>query len=249
MLATCLKLSSNVIMDCQEMHVVITQSFLPMIAALVAYSQDSHATIGLMLKAIKMLQEQVAVLQKSIKETGSGLDDEHKPPAKSGSLPPSIPSSATPVHEEPPWKSKTPPNDPTETRTFIGKTWYFCTKCLVTSSWVSMHQMSIHTDTHGATKLKALKHHDSHCFQHLPSKCPELLSLLDTKPSASWIPKKPRANIAAAKAETLDDVKAILNLTKSFPWSGLVNGMAIMSVVGEYSMDLDPFIILLKTKK
>jgi len=58
------------------------------IAALLAYAQDSHATIGLMLKAIKMLQKQVAALQKSIKETGSGIDDDCKPPAKSGSLPP-----------------------------------------------------------------------------------------------------------------------------------------------------------------
>jgi len=60
----------NAIMDCQETHVVITQLFLPIalllqpdpplktshITALVAYSQDSHATIGSLLKAIKMLQ-------------------------------------------------------------------------------------------------------------------------------------------------------------------------------------------------
>ena len=42
---------------------------------------------------------------------------------------------------------------------------------------------------------------------------------------------------------------AILNLTKGFARSGLVKEIAIISVVGEYSMDLYPFMILSETKR
>jgi len=42
---------------------------------------------------------------------------------------------------------------------------------------------------------------------------------------------------------------AFLNFTKSFAESGLVKGMAIMSAVGEFSMDLDPLNIFPETKR
>ena len=42
---------------------------------------------------------------------------------------------------------------------------------------------------------------------------------------------------------------AFLSFTKSFAGSGLVNRMAIMSRMGEYSMDLDPFMTLPEIKK
>jgi len=74
-----------------------------------------------------------------------------------------------------------------------------------------MHQISMQMAEHGTAKLKALKHCNSHCFHHLTTEHPELLSLLGAKPPASKIPKKPNANVAIAKAETLNDAKACYN--------------------------------------
>ncbi len=81
---------------------ILHPSFKPShITALVAYSHDSHSIIGSMLKAIKTLQQQVATLQKTLKESGHSVDDNHKPPVKCSSSPTLIPSSAMTAHEDP----------------------------------------------------------------------------------------------------------------------------------------------------
>jgi len=119
----------NVIRDCQEMHIVITQLFLltapilqpgpPLMPFLFAYLHDSHSTVGSMLKSTKTLQHQVAALQKALHDASHALDEDCKP------SPTPLPSSsanslngASHAQEIPPWKGTTPPKDPTETQTY-----------------------------------------------------------------------------------------------------------------------------------
>jgi len=173
------------------------------IDALVAYSQDSHLTIGSMLKAIKMPQCQVATMQKALKEDSHTVKNTCKMPTKSPPLPSSVPSSATTSAKKPlPWKGKTLPDDPSKTWTLAGKTWFYCTKCLVTGSWVSTHQTSLYTPKLGTIELIHLQYINSCHYCCLVLDHPEVD--LDFKSKNPKISKKPKAQIAAIEPENLD---------------------------------------------
>jgi len=151
------------IKECQDMHNLITQLslliasvlqanplLLPLqITALLSYCQESHHTIGSILTSIKTLQHQVTALQQALDTANNAPADNCKPLPKSGSMPKLPPHQTQESIEESPWKGKTLPDNLDEVCQYYGKTYHYCTKCLVEGSWVSTHTTNMHTNAFG----------------------------------------------------------------------------------------------------